>query len=132
MFGTVIHRAEALPAPGAARVQALAHLNAAIVHDVTDSLADGLGHLLGLDGETVRLRSTVLQLEIHRWRSELERAREQAEQERRRQEQLLESLTLLRSEHEKVSARARQLEIHGYSDALTDLANRRYFDERLA
>lgn len=148
-------------------------IKALIRHDQgrSEEALELLGRLLSLDGEAVRLRSTVqayalltsvhealgnplealrsfrryhelvteqnrekaaVQFEMQRWRSELEQAREQAERERQRQEQLTESLTLLRSEHEKISAHARQLEIHSYRDALTDLANRRYFDERLA
>ena len=71
------------------------------------------------------------QLELHKWQLELERARDQAEQERNRRKQLAESLAELGEMHEQLSARATQLEWYSHRDALTELANRRYFDERL-
>lgn len=71
------------------------------------------------------------QLELHRWQLELELAREQARQERDRRKQLAESLAELGAMHEQLSARATQLEWYSHRDALTELANRRYFDERL-
>ena len=71
------------------------------------------------------------QMEVHKWRLELESARLQAEQERERQRHLTQSLAELNDMHEKLSERAVQLEWNSYRDALTELANRRYFDERL-
>lgn len=73
-----------------------------------------------------------LQLELHTWKAELENTRAEAERERLRHEQLAESFAALQTEHERVAAHAEQLEIHSYRDALTEVANRRYFDERLA
>lgn len=71
------------------------------------------------------------QLELHKWQLELEMARDQARQERDRRKQLAESLAELGAMHEQLSARASQLEWYSHRDALTELANRRYFDERL-
>lgn len=72
------------------------------------------------------------QLEVHRWRLELDHARVQAEHERARRRSLARSLEELSDLHEKLNARAVELEWSSYRDALTELANRRYFDERLA
>ncbi len=72
------------------------------------------------------------QLELHKWHTELEQTRIQAQQERDRRKQLAESLAELGVMHEQLSARATKLEWYSHRDALTELANRRYFDERLA
>lgn len=71
------------------------------------------------------------QLEIHKWRLELENTRAQAEQEKANRRLLTESLVELSSVNEQLSARAVELEWSSYRDSLTKLANRRYFDERL-
>lgn len=72
------------------------------------------------------------QLEVHKWRLEVESARFQADQERQRRQHLAESYAELTEMHERLTARAVELEWSSYRDALTELANRRYFDERLA
>ncbi len=71
-------------------------------------------------------------LEVHKWQMELEQARVQAAQERERRKHLAESLAELNDMHEKLAAHAVKLEWSSHRDALTELANRRYFDERLA
>src|SRR5699024_8248065 len=45
VFSSVITAARDLPAGPALEIEAQAQLYAAIVHDVVDSLSDGLGHL---------------------------------------------------------------------------------------
>lgn len=77
-------------------------------------------------------KKAVSQLEVHKWRLELENARVQAEQERERRQNLAESYAELNEMHERLAARAVELEWSSYRDALTELANRRYFDERLS
>ena len=76
-------------------------------------------------------RKAAAQLEVQKWRLQLEQARQETKREAERRQQLAESLSELDSLHEQLSARAVQLEWSSYRDALTELANRRYFDERL-
>lgn len=71
------------------------------------------------------------QLEVHKWKVELEATRAEAEQERVRRQRLTESVLELSSVNEQLAARALELEWSSYRDSLTELANRRYFDERL-
>ncbi len=71
------------------------------------------------------------QLEVHRSRLELESVRRQAEHERASRRELAESLAELSGMHERLSTRAVELEWRSYRDSLTELANRRYFDDRL-
>lgn len=70
-------------------------------------------------------------LELFKWRTEVERARLEAERERARREQLASSYAELDAVHRSLTARATELEWYSYRDSLTELANRRYFDERL-
>ncbi len=77
-------------------------------------------------------KKTANQMEVQKWRLELENARVQADRERERRRHLAESLAELNDMHEKLAAHAVQLEWSSHRDALTELANRRYFDERLA
>lgn len=72
------------------------------------------------------------QLEMHKYQLELEQARSVAEEERLRRQKLAQSLAELNQVHEQLSKRALELEWHSYRDSLTELANRRYFDERLS
>lgn len=71
------------------------------------------------------------QLEIYKMRLELEQANRRAEQERTARRKLARSLDELGSVHRQLAARAVELEWSSYRDSLTELANRRYFDERL-
>lgn len=109
------------------------HRDLSIVHRKLGDYRQALEHFekyheLALADSSDRSRQ---QLELHKWQLELERARDQAEQERNRRKQLAESLAELGEMHEQLSARATQLEWYSHRDALTELANRRYFDERL-
>ena len=76
-------------------------------------------------------RKAAAQLEVQKWRLQLEQARQETARETERRQELAAALSELDSLHEKLSARAVQLEWSSYRDALTELANRRYFDERL-
>lgn len=71
------------------------------------------------------------QLEVYRARLELEHAQLLAEQERTARRKLAASLDELGDVHRQLAARAVKLEWSSYRDSLTELANRRYFDERL-
>lgn len=75
---------------------------------------------------------TARQLEMHKFQLELEQAQKRAQYERERRQKLAESLAELNRVHEQLSKRAVELEWHSHRDALTELANRRYFDERLS
>src|SRR5690625_663936 len=75
-------------------------------------------------------RKAAAQLEVQKWRLQLEQARQETKREAERRQQLAESLSELDSLHEQLSARAVQLEWSSYRDALPELANRRCFDER--
>jgi len=86
-------------------------------------------HLLLLEADREK---TARQLEMHKFRLELEQAQERAKYERDRRQKLAESLAELNRVHEQLSRRAVELEWHSHRDALTELANRRYFDERLS
>lgn len=86
-------------------------------------------HLLLLEADREK---TASQLEMHKFQLELEQAQKQAQHERERRQKLAESLAELNRVHEQLSKRAVELEWHSYRDALTELANRRYFDERLS
>lgn len=72
------------------------------------------------------------QLELHKFRLELEQARNQAQLEREQRERLAKSFAELGAMHDRLSAKANQLEWYSHRDGLTELANRRYFDERLS
>src|SRR5690625_8029146 len=76
-------------------------------------------------------RKAAAQLEVQKWRLQLEKARQETKREAERRQQLAESLSELDSLHEQLSARAVQLECSSYRDALAELANLRYIDERL-
>lgn len=78
------------------------------------------------------LAETERLVEREKWRSRVQRMQEEAAAERRRRENLASSYQQLTQIHERLSERARELEWHSYRDSLTELANRRYFDERLA
>ncbi len=71
------------------------------------------------------------QLELYKMRLELEQATRRAEQERAARRELAQSLDQLGDVHRQLAARAVELERSSYRDSLTELANRRYFDERL-
>lgn len=108
-------------------------LLAEIYRDLGD-FADAYLHLEKYHEQTLAQsrKKAVSQLEVHKWRLELENARIQAEQERERRQHLAESYAELNEMHERLAARAVELEWSSYRDALTELPNRRYFDERLA
>lgn len=76
-------------------------------------------------------RKTANQLEFHKWRLKVEAAERQAEEERERRQRLADSFEEISSVNEQLSARAAELEWSSYRDSLTELANRRYFDQRL-
>ncbi len=70
-------------------------------------------------------------LEVHKWLLQVEAAQQQAEAERARRKALSASLEEMTDLHEQLTARAAALEWSSYRDSLTELANRRYFDQRL-
>lgn len=71
------------------------------------------------------------QLEFHKWQLRVEAAESQAEEERLRRKRLADSFDEIRNVNQQLSARAAELEWSSYRDSLTELANRRYFDQRL-
>src|SRR5690625_7856946 len=70
-------------------------------------------------------RKAAAQLEVQKWRLQLEQARQETKREAERRQQLAESLSELGRLHEQLCARGGQRGARSQREALTELANTR-------